>query len=172
MSLNSEIAESLRFTEQQLSEYIINSTREVFSTMVMMEPADDFPLKEPITHFKCSITGMVGFAGTYSGVISIHCPIQLAKTITSAMLGMDVADVEDGGEDLNDAIGEIANMLGGSVKMILSKGGLDVKLSIPTVIAGEDYTVNSLSDIDCVVIPFNVDAGDRFLVGLTLKKEE
>lgn len=63
-------------------------------------------------------------------------------------------------------------MLGGSVKMILSKGGLDVKLSIPTVIAGEDYTVNSLSDIDCVVIPFNVDASERFLVGLTLKKEE
>ena len=56
--------------------------------------------------------------------------------------------------------------------MILSKGGLDVKLSIPTVIAGEDYTVNSLSDIDCVVIPFNVDGSERFLVGLTLKKEE
>ena len=172
MSLNSEIADSLKFSEQQLSEYIINATREVFSTMVMMEPADDFPLKEPITHFKCSITGMVGFAGTYSGVISIHCPIHLAKGITSAMLGMDVSEVEEGGEDLNDAIGEIANMLGGSVKMILSTGGLDVKLSIPTVIAGEDYTVNSLSDIDCVVIPFNVEAGERFLVGLTLKKEE
>jgi chemotaxis protein CheX len=172
MSLNAEIADSLKFSEQQLSEYVINATREVFSTMVMMEPADDFPLKEPITHFKCSITGMVGFAGTYSGVISMHCPLHLAKKITGAMLGMEENEIDEGGEDLNDAIGEIANMLGGSVKMILSKGGLDVKLSIPTVIAGEDYTVNSLSDIDCVVIPFNVDATERFLVGLTLKKEE
>ncbi len=172
MSLNAEIAESLKFTEQQLSEYVVNATQDVFSTMVMMEPADDFPLKEPITHFKCSITGMVGFAGTYSGVISIHCPLELAKKITCAMLGMEMEDVEDGGEDLNDAVGEIANMLGGNVKMLLSKGGLDVKLSIPTVIAGEDYTVNSLSDIDCVVIPFTVDGGDRFIVGLTLKKED
>lgn len=172
MSLNAEIAESLKFTEQQLSEYVVNATRDVFSTMVMMEPADDFPLKDPITHFKCSITGMVGFAGTYSGVISIHCPLDLAKRITCAMLGMEMAEVEDGGEDLNDAVGEIANMLGGNVKMLLSKGGLDVKLSIPTVIAGEDYTVNSLSDIDCVVIPFTVDGGERFLVGLTLKKED
>ena len=172
MSLNVDIAGTLKFTEQQLSEYVINATREVFSTMVMMEPADEYPLQESVTHFKCSITGMVGFAGTYSGVISMHCPIALAKKITGAMLGMDESEIEEGGEDLNDAIGEIANMLGGSVKMILSKGGLDVKLSIPTVIAGEDYTVNSLSDIDCVVIPFNVDANERFLVGLTLKKED
>lgn len=171
MSLNPDIAESTQFSEQQLAEYVINATQEVFSTMVMMKPADDFPLKDPITHFKCSITGMVGFAGTYSGVISMHCPIALAKKITAAMLGMPEDEVAEGSEDLNDAIGEIANMLGGSVKMILSKGGLDVKLSIPTVIAGEDYTVNSLSDIDCVVIPFTVDS-ERFLVGLTLKKED
>ena len=42
------------------------------------------------------------------------------------------------------------------VKQVLSKGGQDIKLSIPTVISGEDYTVNSLSDVDCVVIPFKI----------------
>ncbi|NVN89793.1 MAG: chemotaxis protein CheX, partial [Desulfuromonadales bacterium] len=99
---------------------------------------------------------------------SIHCPVSLALKITSSMLGMECDEVN---EDLNDAIGEIANMLGGSVKQVLSKGGLDVKLSIPTVISGEDYTVNSLSDTDCVVIPFKTD-DDRFLVGLTLTKED
>jgi chemotaxis protein CheX len=155
------------FSEEQLAAYIIEATREVFSTMVMMDPKDDYPLKEPINRFKCSITGMVGFAGTYSGVISIHCPVALALTITSNMLGMECDEVN---EDLNDAIGEIANMLGGNVKQVLSKGGLDVKLSIPTVIAGEDYTVNSLSDSDCVVIPFHVD-DSKFIVGLTLTKE-
>lgn len=168
MSLNAEIAATACLTEEQLARYVISSTREVFSTMVMMDPSDDLPLSEPINRFKCSITGMVGFAGTYSGVISIHCPVSLALKITSSMLGMECDEVND---DLNDAIGEIANMLGGSVKLVLSKGGLDVKLSIPTVISGEDYTVNSLSDIDCVVIPFNLD-GEKFLVGLTLKKED
>lgn len=171
MSLNPDIATSTHFSEAQLAEYVINSTREVFSTMVMLEVAADYPLKESITHFHCSVTGMVGFAGTYSGVISMHCPLSLAKKITSAMLGMAENEIEDGGEDLNDAIGEIGNMLGGSVKMVLSTGGLDVKLSIPTVISGEDYTINSLSDSDCVVIPFVVE-NERFLVGLTLKKED
>lgn len=168
MSLNAEITASTRITEDQLAKYVVDATREVFSTMVMMDPADDYPLREPINRFKCSITGMVGFAGTYSGVVSIHCPVALALKITSSMLGMECEEVN---EDLNDAIGEIANMLGGNVKQVLSKGGLDVKLSIPTVISGEDYTVNSLSDNDCVVIPFNVD-DSSFIVGLTLKKED
>lgn len=168
MSLNPDISQSTNFTENQVAGYVIDATKEVFSTMVMMEVADDFPLKEPVSRFKCSITGMVGFAGTYSGVISIHCPVALALKVTSNMLGVECEEVN---EDLNDAIGEIANMLGGSVKQVLSKGGLDVKLSIPTVISGEDYTVNSLSDNDCVVVPFTVE-GYTLLVGLTLKKED
>jgi len=168
MTLNADIAASKGFSEDQLAKYIIDATQEVFSTMVMMDAAGDYPLQEPITRFQCSITGMVGFAGLYSGVISVHCPVELAKKITSAMLGIDCDEVN---EDLNDAIGEIANMLGGGVKQVLSKGGLDVKLSIPTVISGEDYTVSSLSDIDCVVIPFRI-GDEKFLVGLTLKREE
>lgn len=168
MSLNPDISQSTSLTEDQVAGYVIDATKEVFSTMVMMDVVDDFPLKEPVSRFKCSITGMVGFAGTYSGVISIHCPVSLAQKITSNMLGIECDEIN---EDLNDAIGEIANMLGGSVKQVLSKGGLDVKLSIPTVISGEDYTVNSLSDNDCVVVPFVVEEL-TLLVGLTLKKED
>ena len=168
MSLNPGISRSTSFTEEQVAGFVIDATREVFSTMVMMEVTGDFPLKVPVSRFKCSITGMVGFAGTYSGVISIHCPVDLALKVTSNMLGIECDEVN---EDLNDAIGEIANMLGGSVKQVLSKGGLDVKLSIPTVISGEDYTVNSLSDNDCIVVPFTVE-GYTLLVGLTLKKED
>ncbi len=168
MSLNKEVTQTTSLTEEQIAGYVIDATKEVFSTMVMMEVVDDFPLKEPVSRFKCSITGMVGFAGTYSGVISIHCPVPLALKVTSNMLGVDCDEIND---DLNDAIGEIANMLGGSVKQVLSKGGLDVKLSIPTVISGEDYTVNSLSDNDCVVVPFSFEE-HTLLVGLTLKKED
>ena len=83
------------------------------------------------------------------------------------MLGMEPDEV---GEDINDALGEIANMLGGHVKMVLSKGGTDINISIPTVICGEEYTINSIVESDCVIIPFNTE-GERFLVSLKLKKE-
>ena len=158
---------SVHIPETELAQYVIEATKDVFSTMVMMTLDDNYPLREPVTKFHCSITGMVGMAGTYTGILSIHCPQPLAMAITSNMLGMEVDEI---GEDVNDAVGEIANMLGGHVKQLLSKGGLDLNLSIPTVISGDDYTVNCISDKDCVVIPFT-SGDDKFLVGLTLKKE-
>jgi len=167
MALNQEIAQATQLTEETLASYVIDATKEVFETMVMMPLEDSYPLKEPVTTFHCSVTGMVGLAGTYTGILSIHCPKPLALKVTSNMLGLEVDEVDD---DVNDALGEIANMLGGYVKQILSKGGLDINLSIPTVIAGEDYTVNSMSDSDCVIIPF-INEGERFLVGLKLHKE-
>ena len=167
MSLNKEIAHATHLDEEALAGYVINATKEVFDTMVMMTLEDSYPLKEPVTSFHCSVTGMVGLAGTYTGILSIHCPKVFAMRITSNMLGMEVDEV---GEDVNDALGEIAIMLGGYVKQILSKGGLDINLSIPTIIAGEDYSVNSMSDSDCVIIPF-LNETERFLVGLKLRKE-
>lgn len=167
MTLNAKVSESAHLKEEDLRGYVIHATKEVFNTMVMMEVADSFPLREPVTRFHCSITGMVGLAGKYTGMLSIHCPKPLAMKITSNMLGMEVDEV---GDDVNDALGEIANMLGGYVKQILSTGGLDISLSIPTVISGEEYTINSMTDSDCVVIPFIFD-DSRFLVGLKLSKE-
>lgn len=167
MTLNTCVSQSAHLMEDDLRGYVIHATKEVFNTMVMMNVDNAPPLSEPVTHFHCSITGMVGLAGTYTGILSIHCPKKFAMQITSNMLGMDVDEV---GEDVNDALGEIANMLGGYVKQVLSKGGLDISLSIPTVISGEEYTINAMTDSDCVIIPFTFE-DSRFLVGLKLSKE-
>ena len=167
MSLNERVKSYVNLDENQLALYVISATKEIFSTMVMMELAEDYPLKEPVTRLSCSITGMVGLAGAYTGILSIHCPQSLALTITSNMLGMEVEEI---GEDVYDALGEIANMIGGHVKQVVSTGGSDINLSIPTVISGEEYCVNCMADKDCVIIPFQ-RGGDRLLVGLTLRKE-
>ena len=167
MSMNDTVVNSSNLHEEELAGYVIAATKDVFSTMVMMDLEDHYPLREPVTKLHCSITGMVGMAGIYSGILSIHCPQSLALRMTSNMLGMDVEEV---GEDMNDALGEIANMLGGHVKQVLSKGGLDLNLSIPTVISGESYSINCMADKDCVIIPFSWN-DEGFLVGLTLRKE-
>ena len=167
MTLNETVMTSANLQEAELAKRVIEATKEVFTTMVMMELEDHYPLREPVTRFHCSISGMVGLAGMYSGILSIHCPQTLALRITSNMLGMDVEEI---GEDACDALGEIANMLGGHVKQVFSKGGLGLNLSIPTVITGEDYCVNCMADKDCVIIPFSWE-GESFLVGLTLRKE-
>jgi len=167
MGLSKQIAEKLKLSETEMAEYIISATSEVFCTMVTMEPVPDYPLKAPVNHFHNCVSGIVGFAGSYSGSLAVHCPLPLALSITGHMLGIESPEV---GEELEDAIGEIANMLAGNVKQLCSKGGLDVKLSIPTIITGDDYVVSSLSNVDSLIVPFTVDR-QVLLVGVTLQLE-
>ncbi|MDD3293653.1 MAG: chemotaxis protein CheX [Salinivirgaceae bacterium] len=167
MTLDAAVGEATHLKEDDMARHVIDATKEVFSTMVMMDLEECYPLEDSVTHFHCSISGMVGLAGSYTGILAVHCPQSFAMKITSNMLGMDVDEM---GEDVNDALGEIANMLGGYVKMVLSKGGMDINLSIPTIISGEEYSINSMAESDCVVVPFTFEE-QKFLVSLKLHKE-
>ena len=46
---------------------------------------------------------MVGLARTYSGLVSLHIPCDLAIRATSSMIGMEVRELDDG---VNDALGD------------------------------------------------------------------
>ncbi len=100
-----------------LSKDIVESAKEIFSTMVMMEIEENESHLKETTPLKDTISGVIGMAGTHKGVLAIHLPHQVAKVITSSFLGMDIEEIN---EDVEDAIGELANMLGGSVKSSLS----------------------------------------------------
>lgn len=146
---------------------IIDSTQEIFSTMIMLEitPGEPFTRgKEMLTN---SISGLVGLAGTTKGMLAIHLPNQVAKLITTAFLGLEVEEID---EDVRDAIGELANMLAGSIKSALDPKGSDIKLSMPSAVHGEEYSVNCLANTQSFTVPFDLD-GKTFLVELQLHME-
>ncbi len=145
---------------------IVEATEEIFTGMVMMEINQSGELLEELGLLKNSITGMVGLAGTHRGVLAVHIPNQLALAITANFLGLEFEEMN---EDVQDAVGEIANMLGGNVKTILSDKGRDIQLSLPSTISGEQYTFMSQNDVDQVVIPFDAPAG-VFYVELELER--
>lgn len=163
MGLDATVLGEVGITEDTVRATIVEITRGVFSTMVMMEVVEKCPLTEPIKKFYGTLTSMVGFAGSYSGILAIHCPRDLSLHIASNMLGMEVAEMNN---DVNDAMGEIANMIGGDVKHIFSPGGADISLSIPTVIYGSEY---SMSSSDSLAIPFECGK-DSFLISIKVRK--
>ena len=166
MGLDAAVLSDANVTEETVRASIAEITKGVFATMVMLDVVDREPLTEPVITFHDTITSMVGLAGSYSGILAIHCPKNLALKITSSMLGMEVTDI---GDDVNDAMGEIANMVGGDVKHIFSPKGSDINLSIPTVIYGSDYVLESMSSAESLVMPF--DCGeDRLLLSFKIGK--
>ena len=169
MSLLAKILDSVGIPEDELVKLLISDTKEVFSSMVGMEDVLHLPSQiEPITHFEGCMTAMVGMAGTFSGLVSIHTPQSMAMQITSSMLGMEVTEVND---DVSDALGEIANMIAGSFKLHLTRSGTaDIRISTPSVVAGSEYVVAAGNASNTITLRFATDT-DWFIVAATLQKE-
>ncbi|MFH1027660.1 MAG: chemotaxis protein CheX [Pseudomonadota bacterium] len=166
MPLKPETLSALNTTEERLTRVLTKDVQEIFSSMVGVEDIMYLPPQLDLTsHFKDCLTAMVGLAGSYSGLVSIHVPWPLAISFTSQMLGMEVTEIDD---DVNDAMGEIANMIAGSFKQHLSKGGSDIQLSTPSVVNGSDYTVTSGSNIENITLKLATDE-EWFMVSLSLE---
>ncbi|MFA7403556.1 MAG: chemotaxis protein CheX [Pelobacteraceae bacterium] len=162
-----EILGQLNITEEQLSILLDEDVREIFSTMVGSEisPSETVATE---TRFKECVTAMVGFVGSYNGMISINTRQKLAMSFASQMLGMDIVECDD---DVYDALGEIANMLGGSFKHHFVKDGHEVRLSTPSVISGEEYVMTMGSVRDTLTLMFR-SGEESFMVSVYLESGE
>ncbi len=141
----------------ELQEGIIETAKEIFSTMLMVEISEKAGGTDESINLDDNVSGVIGLAGTHKGVLAIHLPNITAKKLTASFLGMGEDEVED---DIDDAVGEIANMLGGNVKSLLSSKGRDIELSLPSIIKGKGYTFHTKGNVERIVIPFSCDAGE------------
>lgn len=146
---------------------IIDTTQEIFSSMIMLDVSPGEPFKRSNEPLKDSISGIIGLAGKFKGLLGIHMPSQMALTVTTAFLGMDVEEID---EDVCDAIGELANMLGGNIKTALDPAGSNIQLSMPSAIYGDEYAIDCLTEAINVTVPFELD-GVTFLVELQIREE-
>lgn len=141
-------------TEEEVARHIVAAVKTIFATMIFIEDiVEDYPLEKPVSHFLCSISGMVGLGGAFSGMVGLHLPEDFALEATASMLGM-TSDEVDAETDINDAVGEITNMLAGEVKMLFSDKNLTLCLSTPSIISGKDYTIEVMSNNCAVIVPF------------------
>lgn len=77
------------------------------------------------------VTAQIELRGDWNGRIVLTCETQVANEIAAAMLGAPAEEVLPD-EDVNDAVGEVLNVVGGSVKGAL--GGV-MSLGLPGVTA-------------------------------------
>jgi chemotaxis protein CheX len=165
MSIDQSMFKPLGFTTHDLVQRLGKDVQEVFRSMAGIE--DILPTQmqiEPVTDFEHSVTAMVGLAGTYNGIVCLHTPINLAMFFTASMLGTAVTEYND---DVQDALGEISNMIAGSLKNQLSMSGSDIKMSVPSVVTGDKYFCSPGNKSGTITLSFSLGI-DLFLVGVTL----
>jgi len=106
----------------------------VFQTMLGVEVqpgprADSSPA--------AALTAVVYFVGEWKGAVLLQCSLEQAFAFTSHLMPALRPTTVDA--DVRDALGELANMLGGNLKSVLPPG---VALSMPSVVEGTDYALH------------------------------
>ncbi len=165
-------------------EEIVSSTNEVFSTMIPMEISSDGSFYQKEDMISTDVMSLVSFTGEHSGILAVFCSKEIALKITSSMLGIEATELD---QDTKDAMGEVTNMIAGTLKnKIYEKFGA-MHLSVPIVIAGGDLTISSsggekhdvkfASNVTCnsqnswLMTPF-ASNGSVFNVGFVVKKND
>ena len=98
-------------------------------------------------------TAMVGMAGALCGMTTVRCSKAAAAKLASLMLGGEAASNPS---LARDALGELCNMVAGNFKAKISNLADHCMLSVPTVISGANYSVDTVppSDIVTVVLDY------------------
>lgn len=120
----------MAFTQhiQQLTAMIWNSILQL-----PVEPVDpDAPaFEDPRMMAAC-----VQITGAWEGAVSLAAGESFATHAASIMFGLAEADVKMA--ERQDALGELANMIGGNVKALLPE---PCALSLPSVVEGSEYSL-------------------------------
>lgn len=145
---------------QDLDTHINNAVRDVFGTMLNydLEPvavtANTWTMNgEP------HVAGCVGFTGELNGVVYIYASEVFARRMASRLLGMDQKGVETD-EMICDTMGEIANMVAGPIKSRLTDNGMSCVLTIPAIIRGSNFIVETVSSAERRFFAYRCSEGE------------
>lgn len=118
------------------------ATQEIFGTMIFMDVEQLLDNQSEDSAASSNISSMIGLGGEIRGLLSIHFPEKVALGITSSFLGMDVESIN---EDVKDAVGEIANMVAGNLKIFFKDNNIQTELAIPTTVIGKSLRTSGLA---------------------------
>ncbi len=74
----------------------------------------------------------ISLNGTRGGTLVVYCLLAQAQRIAARMLGED--DVCE--DTVRDAVGELVNQIGGTIKRRIGASGGEIMLSVPVVVSG------------------------------------
>ncbi len=134
---------------------LLDSAKEVFETMIFMDLEE---CSDPEQNIEDDVLlGTITFNGDIDGCLTISCNLPCAHAIGANMLGAE-PNGNISQEDIFDAIGEVTNMVMGSLKTKLMNKVGNLNVSIPIVVSGREIETNIGEGIvNRVIVKANID---------------
>ncbi|NOT00830.1 MAG: chemotaxis protein CheX [Phycisphaerales bacterium] len=144
----------------------VGSIRNVFRTMLGIEVEFQRPVVKSSIESRADVSAVIGFSGDASGVVVLAFGLDVATGTASKFAG---AQLTLGHPDFADALGELANMVAGGAKANFE--GLDVSISLPSVITGQGHEVLNSKVHPSLMIPCQCSLGG-FSVEVAMKVDK
>jgi chemotaxis protein CheX len=172
-----EPSNSLPFSISDIDTMVSDSVEKVFSTMMSASAKlyvaynnGDTPEK---THPRLKaepesmmVMAVIGFLGEIRGVIYLYMDEPTSARVTMNFLGLTKDELSN--DTVNDALGELSNMISGTYKNQLCDKGFNCRLTIPSILRG-NFTVEPVPGATHRLYQYEV--GDA-VVGLELVMAE
>jgi chemotaxis protein CheX len=151
---------------EEVLDFLATGLGDVFKTMLALETEPASPHGWPAPRGTI-IAAVVGFTGEVNGFVYLRVTAAFGRRLASRMLGMPEAEL--GGEEIvNDVVGELGNMIVGNVKSRLCDSGSRCVLTIPSIVRGNDFSIEPVGSSDRRLAAFRC-GGDMILLELMMK---
>lgn len=140
----------------------VNATVNVVTTMAFVQVTAEAPYLSRSNQTSGSVTGVIGLAGpNVIGSVIISFTTEAILEIISGMLGEQFKEIT---AEVEDAVGEITNMIVGGAKRVLFDKGFKFNLALPTIITGDKISLTLKTKGPRIVLPFRLTSGALFTV--------
>jgi chemotaxis protein CheX len=152
-----------------LEELVTSAVTELFTTMLHMN-MQSVAVEPSFGNGETHVAGTVGFVGRLTGVVYVYTTLSFARRITATLLALPEAEITED-EMINDAMGEMANMLVGHMKSRIADRGMSCVLTIPSVVRGSHFSVEPISSTTGHVASF-ASGPHRLCIQVLLKPSD
>jgi len=159
---------SNKVMDRQLIQPFINAMVNVLQTMAFTEVQSLDPYVKEDKRARGDVSGVIGIAGDWMGSLAISFSKASILTIVSNMFSVEMTEIDD---EIQDAVGEITNMVSGQARQELQGIGVSLESSIPTVISGGNHSIKHITSYPSMAVPFSLSNGGEFTVEICLEKK-
>jgi chemotaxis protein CheX len=159
-------------TDDLIHKSIVHAVQNVCTTM-LKQPAgfvdkSNTPDNEAYKK-EAHVFGCVGFVGKIDGVVYLCITDAFAHHAASSILGLTPEEIRaEGDAVIKDVIGEITNMTAGSFKNALCDQGYTCKLTLPTIVRGQNLAVAAMKSSTRHIFTFD-SGGHRLVADIQIK---
>lgn len=104
-----------------------------------------------------NVIALIGITGSVRGTVALHLPVNTALKMVNILLGTDHTTID---QTVADGVSEVVNIIAGGAKAKFPQANeKPLKLSLPTLVRGNNVEIDYPSKSVWLDVPFSSDLG-------------